>query len=195
MKNKNFKYLLTSIFQARKIASDSETIKLVKNSDGTPVRFKSVAELKESFKRTWKSDLIYYGFYIWWNWITDLKWKVPNLIERAYYGVGFADVWQFEYYVSKIIIRAMKQIKKSNGIPGEIYEVYRKSPQFTEKQKDKFAQRDWNKTCNTIIDGFESYKKLDSIHVMRNKKIYLQNKLKFHRGMELFGRYFNSLCD
>ena len=131
-------------------------------------KYKSVKEMKEKlYKRTLLDEIRYYGFYIWWNKITDLKWKIPNLIHRAYYGWGKADTWDFDNYLANVIIGGLKHLKK-----------YSTSTEPTPEEFD------------AMIEGFEA-----NLLMMDDPSVYKELKPIFDRGMRLFHKYFNYLCD
>ena len=118
-------------------------------------------------KRTWLDEVRYFGFYIWWNWITDLKWKLPNIIQRAYYGVGYADVWSFDTYLCDVIIRGLKI---------QIENRYHIDP--TEEQYQK------------MINTFELHlKQVDY------KLLDKEEQKQYKEGWKLFQKYFGYLWD
>jgi len=131
-------------------------------------KYKSVKEMKKHlYKRTLLDEIRYYGFYIWWNKITDLKWKIPNLIHRAYYGWGKADTWDFDNYLANVIIGGLKHLKK-----------YSTSAEPTPEEFD------------AMIEGFEA-----NLLMMDDPSVYKELKPIFDRGMRLFHKYFNHLWD
>jgi hypothetical protein len=159
------------------------------------MKFKSVKEMQKKYKRTLWDDIQYYGFYIWWNVLTDLKWKVPNYFERAYYGVGHADVWSFDNYLSSVILRGLKQLKKyKHGIPCDIYEKYN-NQKLTPKQKDKLAIKEWDTKLDIMIRGFEIIPKLYEDEAMKSSNIREGYIYEFERGMDLFKKYYFDLWD
>jgi hypothetical protein len=155
------------------------------------MKYKKFASIERKLINTIK----YYCFYSWWNWLIDLTWKIPNIIERTYYGVGYADIWEFDVYLSKIILRGLKQIKKYKySIPGEIYQKYDKRKDLTQKQKDTLAMKEWTKNLNNMIVGFESALKMQDSYYW-NKIRYLKLKYKHEYGLQLFKEHFQSLWD
>ena len=159
-------------------------------------KYKDIKELKSDlYQRTIWDDIRYYGFYIWWNWITDLKWKVPNCLERAYYGIGHADVWNFDYYLSTVIIRGLKQLKKYNhGCPTNIYDKYKNQIGLSQKEIDRLAHNEWLLVLSIMIEGFESAEKIICPSKLNIKK-YKELEIKLNKGMDLFKKYYLSLWD
>jgi hypothetical protein len=138
-------------------------------------------------------DIRYYGFYIWWNWLTDLKWRIPNYFERAYYGVGHADVWNFDQYLAKIFIRGLSQLKKYNhGIPSIIYKKYKDRKDLTLEQKDKQSSKEWENILNEMIKGFEAVLRLENTynHIEYN---IIEKELK--KALDLLKIHYLSLWD
>jgi hypothetical protein len=196
MKKSDFKKLLKNLKEA-KYCRNVEKLwdkKIDKTVDETK-RFKSVKEINEYFKSKWYQRLQYYLFYCWWNIITDLKWKIPNLLQRAYYGVGYADIWNFDEYLNKVILRGLKELKKNKfGLPTDIYNKYNSRKNLNQKQKDKLALKEWQKKLNTMIEGFESNERLvQGNFVIPNKVTFEKLEKKFQEGMKLFNKYYNSL--
>jgi len=135
----------------------------------------------KKFKRTLLNEIRYYGFYIWWNLLTDLKWKVPNLIHRAYYGWGKADTWDFDTYLAKIISEGIVYLKKyQHGIPCDLAEKY----------DDEKALEERNKRLDKIIYAF----KLHLIWV-DGRILTEEEKKVYQEGLELFIKYMGDLWD
>lgn len=160
-------------------------------------KYKTLDELFESQKRYkfWR-DIQYYCFYIWWNKITDLKWQIPNILQRARYGVGHADVWNFDIYLCDIMMRGLKQFKKDmNGIPSDIYWKYVKHSKLSIIEKDALAMREWSEIIDKISDGFKSAKLLveESYNLSEVERMTLERTRE--EGFDLFKRYFFALND
>lgn len=155
----------------------------------------SVRFSKKLIKRTWLDEIQYWCFYIWWNWLTDLKWRVPNYFERAYYGIGHADVWNFDYYLSTVIIRGLKQLKKyKHGCPIDIYEKYRKQKNLSQRQKDNLSSKEWKDILSITIKGFEAGQKLISPSKSDIAK-FDELEQRLNKGMDLFKKHYLSLWD
>ena len=159
------------------------------------MKFKSVKEMRNKlYKRTLLDEVLYYCFYIWWNKITDLKWQIPTIIQRARYGVGMADWWNFDGYLCNVILRGLNQLKKyKHGIPTDIYDKYKNKKGLTQKQKDKLAVKEWNTILDIMIRGFEVGKEIVEGNYYGQK---LRDKIyEFERGMDYFKKYYFSLWD
>ena len=121
-----------------------------------------------------------YGIY---NFITDLKWKIPNYFERAYYGVGHSDIWGFDIYLARIIIRGIKQLKNMSGVPDDVGDKH--------KHNFKKAKKDWSNKLDKMIKTFE-------IHLLWEDKARLPTKKEqkeYKEGWALFQEYFGNLWD
>ena len=143
-------------------------------------KYKSVKEIKKNLhKRTLLDEIIYYGFYIWWNIIIDLKWKVPNLIHRTYYGWGKADTWNFDYYLAKIISEGIIYLKKDkSGIPCDLAKKY----------DDKTAIIKRNERLNKIIHAFK-------LHIIwiDGRVLTKKEQKEYQEGLKLFIKYMGDL--
>jgi len=132
------------------------------------------------YKRTLLDEIRYYGFYIWWNFLTDLKYKVPNLIHRAYYGWGKADTWDFDTYLAKIISEGITYLKKDkSGIPCDLAEKY--------DEETAIIKRD--ERLDKIIRAF----KLHLIWVEDCHILTEEEQKEYQEGLKLFIKYMGDL--
>jgi hypothetical protein len=136
----------------------------------------------KKFKRTLLDEIMYYCFYSWYNFLTDLKWKIPNLIHRAYYGWGKADTWDFDIYLAKIINEGITHIKKyKHGVPIDLFEKY----------GEEKASEELDKILDKIIRAF----KLHLIWANTCKVLTEDEKKEYQEGLELFIKYMGDLWD
>lgn len=151
---------------------------------------------KTKFKRTLWDEIKYYGFYKWSNFITDLKYKIPNYFERAKYGVGDADTWDFDIYLAEVIVRGVKNIKKhQQGIPTDIYKKYQKRKDLSSEEKERLAKIEWQEILSAITTGFELVPELFEEQVLKNKKLQKQHMSKLDRAFDLLKKHYFSLWD
>jgi hypothetical protein len=165
--------------------------------------------IHELCKWKWYNYIKYYCFYIWWNFLTDLKWKIPNIIQRAYRGWGDADTWDFDGYLSKIISEGCKHLKLyKHGIPGDIYDKYRNDVLLDQNEAEFLAIKEWNEILDKIILAFDLIKQIqydgkrefylpDLPEALKNKYNCLSKEEDdaMNEGMHLFIKYFFSLWD
>jgi hypothetical protein len=123
-------------------------------------------------KRTLLDEIRYYGFYIWWNYLDMLPRRIYWFFQRGYRGFGDNDTWDFDYYLATVISQGLKHLKK-----------YYHGSEPTKKELD------------IIIKGFEANLKIMNNNLISTNKEYLILKVKFHKGIKLFERYFNHLWD
>ena len=91
--------------------------------------------------------------WLWWflrygikNKIDELRWQIPNAIQRARRGWGHADVWGFDGYLAKVIAEGLKHLKKTQHI----------LPTWdTGKESEEVAQKRWNEYLDKMIWTFE----------------------------------------
>jgi len=125
---------------------------------------------------------MYYCFYSWYNLLTDLRWKIPNLIHRAYYGWGKADTWDFDIYLAKIINGGIPHLKKNkNGAPVDLFEKY----------GDEKVIEERDKILDKIIRAF----KLHLVWVDEGRILTEEEKKEYQEGLELFIKYMGDLWD
>jgi hypothetical protein len=136
----------------------------------------------KKFKRTLLDEIMYYCFYSWYNLLTDLRWKIPNLIHRAYYGWGKADTWDFDIYLAKIINGGITHLKKNkNGAPVDLFEKY----------GDEKVIEERDKILDKIIRAF----KLHLVWVDEGRILTEEEKKEYQEGLELFIKYMGDLWD
>ena len=149
------------------------------------------------YKRTLLTEIKYHCFYRWYNYLTDLKWKIPNIIERARFGVGFADTWSFDDYLCNLIIRGLKQIKENKGCPADIYMKYANDiiKPYTTEEIDRLAMNEWHLIEDKIILGFDMAKLMINNYegLDHNERMLAESYRQ--EGFDLFKKYFMDLWD
>jgi len=169
-------------------------------------QYKSVTELREYLKskgmKKFLNNLQYYGFYIWFNWLSDLKWKIPNYFHRAWYGWGKADTWNFDYYLSKVIYQGLLWLKfHQHGYPATY------NPKT---HRNDYNEKRWDEIMNKMIYSFRMVKEIEEgnrefyLKGIEKKDINLFKKLnclskeeakKMREGLNLFSKYYFCLWD
>lgn len=185
-----------------------------------PVDFAEAVALWDETRKPWQ----WYDHVWWWirrgiwNWITDLKWEIPNLYGRMRRGWGYADTWNFSYYLADVISGGIKHLKdKKHG--------YAATKDPVTGKLDYDEQR-WNDVLENIIYTFETALEItdrDLIYVpledwteeqyQKNLQFAEEMNRKFHdsdikykvmtkeeveryeHGFDCFKRYFHSLWD
>jgi hypothetical protein len=123
-------------------------------------------------KRTLWDDIKYYLWYAPVRYLDMLPRRIYWFCQRGYRGYADCDTWDFDNYLAKVISQGLKQIKK-----------YHRGLEPTKKE------------LGIMIKGFEANLKIMNSHLSTKSKKYLILKIKFHRGMKLFEKYFNYLWD
>lgn len=83
----------------------------------------------------------------------DLYRKCRRGLQRAYRGVADEDVWGFDWYLSKVILRGLKRLKETKrGCP--FVEGFNGESDFEEMEKE------WNRILDTMIWTFEVTQKI-----------------------------------
>lgn len=123
------------------------------------------------FKRTLLDEIRYYGFYIWWNWLSDRPRKLYWFLQRGWRGYADCDTWAFDYYLSKVITGGLKHFKKYYHGTDPSEEVF-----------------------NKIIEGFEcAILLVDEPGLDHDERIFAE-QIK-NEGFDLFKKYFNYFWD
>jgi len=131
------------------------------------------------------NDIIYF--------FRSIKW----FFQRGFRGYGDNDIWSLHYYLSKIIVDSVKELKKvCTGFPAKLDDV-----------------KDWYKILDKIIYTFEIEQKLDEEFVIIDKNLSDYEELKkiyekynmhimteeeikeYEEGWRLFKEYFRGIWD
>lgn len=131
-----------------------------------------------------------------WNWIIDLKWRIPTVLHRMFYGWGYADTWSLDSYLSKIIYESLKYQKKhTRG-----YVIYDQNK--TDKENELFSNDLYNdmiyafKLAKEIGEGKRNFY-LPNINKKLRKKLFncltREEDRKMKKGMKLFIKHFFNL--
>ena len=138
-----------------------------------------------------------YWHRLFWNYVTDWKWRIPNFFHRAWYGWGKADTWDFSHYLSKVIYEGLTHMKKH----GNGYIVWK------EDDTDEQMKARSNKVWDSMIYAFHLAYQIE----IGEREFYLINakpadrrkfncitkkeKAKMEAGMRVFIKYFHCLWD
>lgn len=160
-------------------------------------------------------DRLYWFFrYGLFNYLSELKYKVPNTFQRARRGWGFADTWSLDYYLAKVIRDSIFYLKENKlSIPTNL----------SDEDNFEFNEKLWNSILDDIIWTFDMALKIIDLDVFfppsekeweqewYNKETKfletLKNKdympraatkeevEKYNKGWKYFQEYFLSLWD
>jgi len=148
------------------------------------------------YKRTLLDEIKYYGFYIWWNWLSLRPLKIKSFFERGWRGWANEDTWDFDLYLAEVISKGLKQLKKYNhGCPGEICNKYKDRKDLTQKEKDDLAVKEWNTILDIIIRGFELVPELFDNKYLTNMKLRKATEYEIDRAFDFFKKYYFNLWD
>ena len=148
------------------------------------------------YKRTLLDEIRYYGFYIWWNWLSLRPLKIKSFFQRGFRGWADEDTWDFDLYLAEVISKGLRHLKKyHHGCPIDIYEKYKSRKNLTQHQKDKLTTKEWKIKMDIMIRGFEIIPQLYEIKILRNKILKEGYEYEFDRGFDMFKKYFFNLWD
>lgn len=114
--------------------------------------------------------------------IKDIKLDIENFIGRGINGYGKKDLWDFDAYLSKTIIKGLGEFK-----------------QVTDSKPAHLTKKEWKYILNQIQVGFDAHLKLISLEYIESGKEeewkIKEKDLKadYEHGMGLFKKYFGSL--
>jgi len=180
--------------------------KLNKNIQNTS--YKDYEEMMKSLKNSWLRDkyLYIYRFFLHikefpQNFYLESKY----FIQRGLRGYSDKDVWNFDYYLSEIIIKGLKDLK--NQVHGFPYD-------FSSKDGKEVDLEGWKNVLNEIIWTFEVTKKIQNSKWYKwnykekrnkslqkfiqrtNKHVMTSEEIKrYNNGWKLFQKYYFNLWD
>lgn len=145
--------------------------------------------------------------------------KVKWMYQRIKYGFSDRDLWSFDYYLSKVISRGLRQLAvQAHGCPPEFYDKKKKGDECIK----------WRQLLLTIAEGFEADIKLSDDEVLdyseadklftpenikwgedtpwskklreiknnpQSKKLIKAYEKKRDKGFDLFKKHYNSFWD
>jgi len=150
----------------------------------------------KKFKRTLLDEIRYYGFYVWYNWLSDRLRKIKSFFQRGYRGWADEDTWDFDLYLAKVMSQGLKHLKKHHhGCPSDIYNKYKDRKDLTQHQKDKLAVKEWKTKMDIMIRGFEIVPQLFNMKVLKTKIRKERYFYEFERGLDIFKKYYFNLWD
>ena len=144
---------------------------------------------------------------IWWptrRFIKDIPWKLKQIkffIQRGWRGWAECDWWEMHYYLTKITLSMLKELKKnSHGYPG---------------CKNASTSEEWDMRLDEMVEAFEAAKRVsedeyykevsgDSLEAIRDatpKEIRKWGKLNwadqklFKKKIKVFNDWFFNLWD
>lgn len=144
---------------------------------------------------------IYYWFYRRIDTIKSIPREIKWFIQRGRRGYADCDVWSFDWYLTEMIPKALRQLEKHHcGCPTELYD---------ETKIDNECWK-WEQILKEIAKGFDEIHKVvsskhwdkllepswsdpeDGIKAHEKDK---KSKEQFKKSMDLFVKYFTSLWD
>jgi len=157
---------------------DKELEKLENKLAESSLYFKELIRKKREFAKNHpillKLRNLYYSIkrgYI--TFIDFFLYDIKAGCQRVKYGIAQRDVWEFDYYLTKIIVRGLKQLKKdSHGYPSE----------------ETMTMEKWREILQKIIDCFELKMMSEYTHTKEEKRV-------IDDGMRLFVKYYDNLWD
>jgi hypothetical protein len=134
-----------------------------------------------------------------WDWIKDLKWKIPNYLQRGWRGWGDADTWNFDVYLSKVIYEGIKHLYDEGHMGYIEFVTYADD---ATKINEKVSQEMSDIIMKKILHAFKLAKEigegkrdlylpaLDSKHQRKLKCLTKVENTAMKEGMRLFADYF-----
>lgn len=155
-----------------------KNIKLIKAKKELTILFEKVnKDMKQHPIKTWFGRKLFQLQQL----PSDIRLGVVGFFQRGKRGWADSDTWDFNDYLTEVIIAGMSHLKKHvHGYPAI---------------KGMNSNRQWKNTLQKIINGFKAYKKTCDYRIMKNKKRYNKEIKQFESGMKLFTKYFGALWD
>lgn len=119
----------------------------------------------------------------------NIRW----FVERATRGWSDADAWSIDGYLNNLLPDLIRSLKGGVGCPGDMYDKTKKNNECWK----------WDEILESIAQGFEAAQELGELkyitrtpEAMRVDEKRRKNLIaKYHKGMDLFRKYYMSLWD
>jgi hypothetical protein len=126
--------------------------------------------------------------------------KLKYFVQRALHGYSSADVWNLHYYLERVLIGSLKELKESKvGIPMVAYNAAGKElyvcGTWPSDSDEVFESRIaiWDKVLGDIIEGLEAAIALDDMYFSNPERKKLQDKK--NRALKLLMYNWESFWD
>ena len=106
-----------------------------------------------------KNNGFIYNFFEFFRMIKRTPRIIKDIFTRGIYGCCTYDVWDFDGYMSRVIIRGLTQMRNVTiGYSGDIYcDVNENFDGETQEEKEDIGMSIWLNILTDIIDGFQAY--------------------------------------
>lgn len=168
----------------------------------------SMKQMMKNLKRREQHPTLFERFEnrVWWplerfkDKIFGIPDEIKYFIQRGRRGYADKDLWSFDYYIAGWMPDALRDfkraMKKYGGVPTYFeYDLYKeKDPSKITAKQWKIAEKEWVKTINKMIAGFEANNKQDNLAPGKNcvKEWDKLEKVRLE-GMGLFVKWFGGL--
>jgi hypothetical protein len=129
----------------------------------------------------------------------DIQSEISWAIQRVQNGFDERVSWSIDYYLNENMpkwLSALKPVKgKPQGVPMVMYdeEYLSKVDGDLDPIEELKAKNKWNKTLDTMIEGFEAAKEIEEHWIQESPDNELWQK--FNLGMDNFKKYYFCLWD
>ena len=130
-------------------------LKKLKKAALEPTEVISESVMEKWFnKKTTKWDTTYWWMrHGIWQWLGDRPLKIRSFFQRGQRGYADEDIWGFDYYLTRVILGGLKQLKKNKcGCPCVLPYDPNVHPNDVDWDKN---QKAWDEILDTMIYAFE----------------------------------------
>ena len=111
----------------------------------------------------------------------NIRLKIITFFQRGKKGWSYPDTWDFDDYLTDVIIGGLTHLRKyTHGHP---------------VIKGVNNNKQWKSILQKIINGFKAYKKMCNWCIRHKEKTYKKLNKKFKEGMKLFIKYYGTFWD
>lgn len=169
-------------------------------------KYKNLEELEKdisTIKWHWWEYIEMYWYKCFWNWFTDLKWRIPTWWQRSFHGWGYADTWNLNAHLARVIYGSLVHLKKYKH--GHPIILPLKDP--NNEKELKTNEKLWNEIEDKMIYAFKLAKEIgdgerEYYCPKMSKKFQIEYKCltkeedeRMKEGMKLFIEHFFDLWD
>ena len=123
-------------------------------------------------------------------------WELPKrLYQRARYGVCYADVWNFDAYLAKVIANGARVLKDAHTYPGydeaDTPEKWCAILEEIAQRAEDYVEEPWEKEMDDVINDSTSKATMKEII----SKYHEAEEKNYNRLMELLTKWFPHMWD
>ena len=130
-----------------------------------------------------------------WENIQQLCYLPKRFYQRARYGVCYADIWNFDAYLAKVIANGARMLKDAHTYPGydeaDTPEKWCDILEEIARRAEDYLEEPWEDYYDEKLEGAKSKEETKELLL----EMYGMEKSNYNRLMELLTKWFPHMWD